>query len=228
MRLSPLLLVPLLLLPVAQAATLSDLEEPVRGSDRIVPFTLTEHEAGLAHLIVFLNPASKPFGLVLYDHQGASVYEQNGTLGVQGMPRLEPGDYRFLIRGDGAFQVVNRTLDRPAGANTSVQETLTGEVDAYLFVPQSGWSVDLTGDVEVEVRDLTKPAVKHTPPANFTAQPPFPLVLTVRGAPGAAYGITMTPRALEEDAGESETPGAGAALALLATGAALAVRRRRA
>ena len=239
-----LLTLPLLALLVAPMAfaqpgkTLSDFEEPVLGDNLVVDFTVTAEEADKPGIAVFLNPPSRGFGLVVYRADGSTAYERNGTRGVQPFPALPEGAYKAFVRGNGAFQITPRHLDR-LGSGAQVTEangTLRG-TDAYVLAPTRGWVLHVEGDVQAELRDLGGPTRTLSTPVAANVSTGAAYVLSLRGEEGSAYRVWLEPTGPEPStltpptagrgqAGGEKTPGAGPLLVALAACAALALRRR--
>lgn len=218
MRWAILLLV--LLSPTALAAeSLSDLEEPHKGTDKVWDVTVTNAEANARRVLIYRNEVGHGFGLIIYDSTGAEIFVKNGTRGLQTLPELAAGEYKFFVRGAGEFQVTDKAFERIIKEN-NVSTTLRG-TDAYVLSPSRYWKVDFTGDVTVEWWALTEKAESLTSPVNRTAQAGQGYVMTLRGAEGTPYTISMTPT----DAPVTESPSIGL-VALLAgvVGVALAAR----
>ena len=219
----PLLL--LLVVPLAAAQeTLASLEEPRRGTDEVFPVTVTAEEAGRPHLIVFRNSPSSVFGVTVYDAQGKTVYAQNGTRGVQTLPNLTAGEYRFFLSRTGEFQVTDKAWE--VYLQGDQQTTLRG-TDAYVLAPQRPYNVSIEGNVTVEWWDLLGPSPETVGEgATREAKARGAYVLTVRGAEGTPYAIRLAPGV----EAPGPTPTAEAPLpALVALGAAavaVALKRR--
>lgn len=228
MRPVPPLLLLVLLAPAASAATLADFEEPHEGLDKVYPFDLTAEDAEKPHAVVFRSTPGKPFGLQIVDAKGTEMWIKNGSRGIQTFPTLEPGPYRFVLRGQGSFQVTDKMLDRrdhpiiPHVLNVS--PTLEGPADAYVLAPSSNWTLDVGGNVTVEYWDLAGAAETVQAPFNRTARWGSAYVLTVRGEPGTPYTIGFTPTTLPERA--RDAPGPALPLAIAAVGLALLAGRR--
>ena len=211
-----------ILLPTAAAAeTLVGLEAPHSGTEKIWDVTVLASEARKPYALIYRNLPSQPFGIVVYDAEGAEVFAKNGTRGIQTLPPLEPGPYRFFVRGTGAFQVTDRAFERNNLSN--VTTTLGGTADAYVHSPTKHYDVAFTGDVDVEWWDLTGAPETFRAPASRTASVGKAYVTTVSGAEGAAYTITLTP--IGAPAVASETPFVGVGL-LVAVVIALSMARR--
>lgn len=230
MRLILPLFAVLLLAPAASAATLADHEEPHEGLDKVFLFTLTPDEAAKPHAAIFRGTPGKPFGLQIVDAQGKELWIKNGSRGIQTFPTLEPGDYRFVLRGQGAFQVTDKLLDRkdhpviPYVLNVS--PVLGGGTDAYVISPTRNWTLDVGGDVTVEYWDMTGAPETVEAPFNRTARWGSAYVVTVRGEPGTPYSLGFTPTTLPEPTRDSPAPALPLAFAALGL-VAVALRRFR-
>ncbi|HVM45622.1 MAG TPA: hypothetical protein VM582_06775 [Candidatus Thermoplasmatota archaeon] len=218
----PLLLLALLLAaPLAAAqATLESLEEPHAGIDKVWPIVVTEEQAGKQRPVVFRNAPTTPFTLVVYDATGTEVYERRGTRGVQTLPALDAGEYRFFVRGPGAFQVTMRAFERDGLED--FDGALGGTADAFVLAPSRDYNVTFTGSVRVEWWDMTSTPEDLTPPAERAARKGGAYVITVRGDDATPYAIAL--EATSAPAGD-DTPGLGVG-ALLGILALLALRRR--
>lgn len=224
-----------LALPVASAqATLASLEEPHRAGPedvlgKIWNITVLPEESEQRALI-FRNSPTSGFRVEVYDSAGAVVYNKTLGRGVQTLPALEPGEYRFRAQSLGApelsFQVTEKVFERTVHGNVSTQ--LNG-TDAYILSSQRSFNVTFTGDVEVEWMSLGAPTADTLPPGEAReAIARGAYVFTIRGAEGTPYGITLdeieTPA---REAPPSETPlAAWGALAGLAAAAAMARSRK--
>jgi hypothetical protein len=107
---------------------------------------------------------------------------------------LAPGSYTISLRGSGAFQLTDKSLD-PAG-NATVNASMDATTVAWTFTPTNRTFVDFAGPVSVEEYDFTTDtngAHSWTTPATLTAEPGGSYVYTLRGAPGASYTIAMRP-----------------------------------
>lgn len=240
MRAWPLLALVLLLPPVQAQGdlTLADLQEPQVGNDLVVEVRVTAEEAGNATAVVFLNPPTRSFTLVVYDEGGREVYSQRGGRGIQTLPALEEGRHKFFVRGDGAFQVAMRHLDRAGGGErvTEAEGTLEGTL-AFALLATRAWALHVEGAVQAELRDLSGATRNLTLPANASIPERTAHVLTLRGAPGAPYRVWLVPvgpepaptttPATPTGATASETPGPGFSLLLGATLAGVVLMRRR-
>lgn len=210
-----------LLTPFATAAeTLASFEEPHAGTDKVWDVTVLHEEENEPRALVFRNRPGAGFGLVVYDSTGAEVFVRNGSRGIQTLPGLAAGEYRFFVRGEGEFQVTEKAWERTVHDNVST--TLQG-TDAYILSPTKAYEVAFTGPVQVEWWDMTATPEALTPPDARQAQVGGAYVMTVRGAEGAAYAISLRET---EPVAKAQTP-SPALGALLVTLAALAVLRRR-
>lgn len=223
----------------ASARTLLDFEEPVVAQSEVLDFTVTPEEAGQPAVVVFLGDPARAFGLSLYRPDGTIAYERNASRGIQALPALQEGVHKFFVRGEGAFQVTNRSLDRLGGrpAVTDANETLQGGADAWVLVPTRAWNLRVEGNVTAELRDLGGATRQLAPAASTSVSQGAAYVLTLRGANGTAYRAWLEPVGADPgptgggrvDGPPSETPAPGLlVLALAFVGAAHALRRRRA
>lgn len=250
MRLLLAALVACMLFPVASAETLASFQEPHTGADQVWDFTLDNDDAYVPHVVLFMNPVRSPsFEISVYAENGTKIFDHKGARGVQTLQALEPGHYRFGVTGAGTFLAtrhfldahpehtrVNGTLTSTNVTTTDVSRVLEAPTEAWLLVPQQSWHVHVTGNVSVEwssfnAADLASSAKHLTTPVNETAVYPFPVVLLLRGQPGARYEIHMDP-APEVPSGAptqaAKTPGpASATLACAGVIAAVALRRVR-
>lgn len=201
--------------------TLSSLEEPRKGADQVWDVTITAEEAARTNLVVFRNAPSAVFGLIVYDANGTEVYVKNGTRGLQTLPKLAAGDYRFFVRGSGEFQVTEKGLERLLTGNVST--TLAG-TDAYVLAPSRHYRIDFAGDVDVEFWNMVEAKEQLEAPFSRNATQGGAYVFTVRGAEGTPYSLTLTPIAAPPE--EKETPGVGIVGFALALAFALVLRRR--
>lgn len=213
-----------LALPYASAReTLADLEEPHTGDDKLWDVTVLPEEAGKPRALVFRNPVRNPFGFVIYNGTGSEEsFVKNGSRGVQTLPALAAGDYRFFVRGAGSFQVTDRTLARGTG-DPNVSTTLSGTTDAYVLAVGKAYTVRFEGDVTVEWFDMTKSPDTFEAPAERESAPGGAYVVTVRGAEGAAYAIKMEEHPVEAT---KESPAPTLVLLLGAVGVLALLRRR--
>lgn len=211
-----------LVAPLAAAAeTLTDLEAVHAGTDQLWDVVVLQEESTKHRALVYRNAPTRSFGLVVYDAEGREVFAKNGTRGIQTLPPLEPGAYRFYVRGTGSFQVTGKAFERDN--LTGVDTTLQGAADAYVLAPTKHYDVTFTGDVDVEWWDMTVASETFRAPDNRTAKVGGAYVITVTGAADAPYTVTLTPTQAPT---QSETPAPGLALLLLlALGVALARRR---
>lgn len=245
MRRAPVLLALLLLVLLAPSGSaqltlsLDDLEEPQKlPADGNIRVIVTEEQANEARAILFRNPIRSGFGLAVIDPAGRTVYEDNGSRGVQTLPPLPAGTYTFLVRfREGEFQVV-----RPAfgvNLNESTNGSIVGRADAYVVAVRSGFNFTVSGEVEAEWFDIRMTDAEHpTLPFTRTAVPGGAYVLTIRGAEGTPYDIRVEPTTYvppattpdhsgHEDDGFLGLPGPGpVALLVTLALAAFALRRR--
>lgn len=205
----------------AQAETLASFEEPHRGVDAVWDFTVLQEEAGEQRALIFRNPVGAGMGIVIFDSTGKEIFTKNGSRGIQTLPNLTPGNYRFFVRGSGEFQVTEKAFERTIEGNVST--TLRG-ADAYVLTPTRHYQVQLDGDVEAEFWDMTARAETLTPPAARDVKPGKAYILTVRGDEGAQYGIRLTPT--DAPAEENGTPGLAPLLAVLAVALVARLTRR--
>lgn len=216
------LLALVLLAPIASAQeTLDSLEEPHGGTDKVWDIVVEPDEAGEARAIVFRNPLGRVFTLVIYDANGTEVFIKNGTRGIQTLPPLSPGPHRFFVRGEGEFQVTDKAFELILKVD-AVNTTLEG-TDAYVLAPSRPYDVSVTGDVRLEWWPLTESKQEVALPFARSVDKGNAYVMTIRGAEGAAYSITLTPG--QAPAPTNEAPGLGAA-ALVALLALVALTRR--
>lgn len=218
----------LLLAPVASAETLSSFEEPRKGVDALYPFDVTADEAGEARAVIYRNTPGRVFGLVVYDDTGKEIWVKNGTRGIQTLPAFSEGRYSFFIRGDGAFQVTDKFLDRKGHATIPYVLNTTARLDgtdAYAMAPSQNWTLDVEGNVTVEFWDLSGPSENLTAPFNRTMRWGSAYVLTVRGADDEAYTLGFTPTTLPPPE-PKETPAPALPLAFAAVALALVAGRR--
>lgn len=224
-RVSRLILMVVLLLPVAAAQeTLADLEEPHRGTDKVWEVTVTPEEADKARALIYRNGPRSVFGLIVYDASGAEIFSKNGTRGVQTLPALPQGAYRFFVRGSGAFQVTDKIVGRTVEA--PLDDVGLAGTDAYVLSPRVAENVTIDGSVHVEWWDLTDNAVDLAAPFTRHADPGGVYILTIRGDEGALYSLTL----VEAEAPPTPPSGTPAPwwLALLGLlGVAVARRRAR-
>lgn len=231
----PRLLLALLLLPLAAplaaATTLSDFEEPQRGEDLVVPFTVTSEEANKPRAIIGRVQPGATFTVSVYAPNGSAVYDRRFTSGIQTFPGLPEGDYRLAIRaGLGEVQVTEKFLDRANATSaglTDVSRTLDG-TDAWVLSPSRNWRVEVEGEgLKVEVWNLRVPGLPVLDaPANFTAELGHVYVMTLRGEEATPYRIRLVPiEAPPAPTNDTPAPAVPAALAAL-VGLALVLRRR--
>jgi len=225
LRLALLALV--LLAPLADAqSTLASLEEPHLATDadvagRIWAITVLPEEAGEERTLVFRNPVRSPFRLDVYDERGEVVFNQSGTRGIQRLPALAAGDYRFRVDRAADFQVTEKVFSRVAPENVTAQ--LAG-TDAYVLIPNGDHRVRVEGAVEVEWWEMTGASETLAAPFSRDAPHARPHVLTIRGEEGAAYSIGVEQITLPPEVEAEETP--LAVWAPLAALAAVALARR--
>lgn len=228
-------LVLLALLPLAPLAsaqgtlTLAQLEEPRKGVDATWSVVVTEEDRAIPRAVVYRNVPGNPFGLVVLDGAGNTLFERNGSRGIQTLPILQPGTYTFLVRfREGEFQVIEPAFGRTL--NESVNASISDGTDAYVIAASRHYEFEVTGAVSVEWFDLQAagPEALSTP-VTRVAGAGKAYVLTLRGAEGAPYGIALreTDVAPTTPTMTEETPGLPM-LALLGVVALLAVVRRRA
>lgn len=215
--------------PSAAARTLSDFEEPYRGSDvsgGVVAFTVTEEEADTQRALIYRNDPRSAFNLSIVDEAGEVVYSKRGTRGVQTLPGLAAGDYRFTIGGEGEFQVTEKAV-RELGTH---EATLGGGADAYIVALPVWANVTVRGDVVAEAWNLQAfEPVTLAPNGTVLAPGGGAVVLTLRGESGAPYSIDVEEAAAPPStrgAGSEETP-APALLSVLLAGAGAALARAR-
>lgn len=242
--LPPLVVLALLLsAPLAAGKTLLDFEEPHGGDNAVIDFGVTRAESGRPRFVVFLNPPSEGFGLIVYRADGSEAYVRNGTRGVQAFPPLEEGTYKFYVRGNGVFLLTDRHLDRPAGGNATVNDvnaTLDGKADTYVMVPTRNWTLHLKGEgFQGQLINLRGGGADLRDGGNAPVSHLAPYVLILRGDAGAPYRLWLEPREggnatvdptptpTPSPTAKEATPGPGA---LFVAGAvalvALALRRR--
>lgn len=207
--------------PLAAAAeTLASLEEPHEGTDKVWDVTILHEEADTPRALIFRNAPGSGFGLTIYDTTGAEVFVRNGSRGIQTLPALPAGEYRFFVRGHGEFQVTDKAWEKLLQGNVSTQ--LRG-TDAYIMSPTRPYEMAFEGPVQVEWWDMTGAPEPLTPPATRSVKLGGAYVITVRGDEGASYAITLT----EAEPEVVETPAPAAAAALIALAALAAFRRRK-
>ncbi|HUR69086.1 MAG TPA: hypothetical protein VM370_07550 [Candidatus Thermoplasmatota archaeon] len=214
----------ILLAPVAaaqQAETLASWEEPHKGTDKVWDLIVTQEEAGAQRALIYLNPPSIRFSFVIYDVNGTEIFVKNGTLGIQTLPALKPGPYKFFIRGSGEIQITEKAFERVLKEN-NVSARLRG-TDAYVLAPSQFYDVGFTGDVRVDWLAVSGPHEELTPPFTKAAAIGDAYIFTIRGEEATPYTVTLTPTAAPTKA---ESSGAGLA-ALLVAGLAAAVLTRR-
>lgn len=217
-----LLLALVLAAPLASAqATLASLEEPHKGLDQVWPVTVTQEESARTNLAIFRNAPTSRFGLIIYDSTGAEVYVQNGTRGIQTLPSLAPGDYRFFVRGQGEFQVTEKGLEKLIPGNVSTN--LRG-ADAYVLSPSRAYRLEVAGNVSAEFWNLIAEKEQLQAPFARDVTKGGAYVITVRGAEDTPYTLTLVPT--EAPPTGNEAPGLGVAALALALGVAIALRRR--
>lgn len=226
MRLTAAILLLLLLAPLAGAATLADFEKPYRGapeSGGVIPFTVTEEEAGEMRILIYRNSPTRVFNLSVVGESGKTVFEKAGTRGVQTLPALEAGNYRFAItRAPGEFQLTTRDLSKLL----PVEETLRGPADAFVFVAENRLNLTFEGNVTIEAFNLQKTPETHPANTTLTIEKREVFVFTLTGEEGTPYSIT------KEDLPDApppanETPAPGLAALALAAFVAMRARGRR-
>lgn len=195
MRAWPTFLAALLLLPSvpgAAAATLRDLEEPTTLTDDVLDVTVTPEEAGQAAIVLFLNPPGDPFGLTLYRPNGTTAFDRTGSRGVQPLAPLDAGLHKLHVRGQGIFQVTNRSLDTLGGRPVvlDANETLRG-TDAWVVVPSRSWALHVEGNVTAELRELGGATREHAAPISIALTKDVAYVLSLRGADGMPYRVRL-------------------------------------
>lgn len=204
-----LLLATMALLPAAPGAaalTLRDLEEPTSVVDDVLDVQVTREEAGQPGIVVFLNPPGDSFGLTLVRPNGTSAFERTGSRGMQPLVALEEGPHKVQVRGNGIFQITNRSLDTLGGRPVvlDANETLRG-TDAWVVVPSRPWNLRVEGNVTAELRELGGPTREHATPASVSVNQGAAYVLSLRGAEGTPYRVW-----LESTGAVDPIPGAGA------------------
>lgn len=225
--------------PLASGKTLSDFEEPHGGENAVIEFDVTREEAGRPRLVVFLNPPSEGFGLIVYRADGSEAYVRNGTRGIQPFPALTEGSYKFFLRGNGLFLLTDRHLDRSPGGNltiTDVNETLRGRADTYVLVPTRNWTLHLEGEgMDGLLFDLRGGGANLNGTTSKAVIQGVPYVLALRGAEGETYRLRLEPREGGVDNGDADptptpaatndAPGPGLLLVAGALGVAAASMR---
>jgi len=239
MRATPagLILATLLFVPSVHAQTLDSFQAVHEGTDKVFPFVVTPDQADESRVIVFRNGLSEPFGLLVYDKNGTTIYERNGTRGLQTLPALAAGQYRFFVRGTGTFQVTPHVLDRETDTMMLVRDVdaTLNQTTAWVLFPTRDWNVSIMGDLHIENFRLANTTVTFDAPVVIPAVESRPIVLTLTGEAGAAYSIRFEEADFPDpDAPATPSddgllglpfPGVVAGLASLALVAAL--RRRR-
>lgn len=227
-----------LLAPAASAQrtlSLDDLEEPQKlpadGNLRVI---VTEEQANDPRAIIFRNPIRSGFGLAVIDPAGRTVYEDNGSRGVQTLPGLPAGTYTFLVRfREGEFQVVGPAFG--VNRNESANGSIVGRADAYVVAVRSGYNFTVSGDVEAEWFDIRMTEPEHPSiPFTRTGVPGGAYVLTIRGAEATPYSIDVEPTtyvpptATPDHSAHEENglPGPGIVLLLLVAVLVALARRR--
>lgn len=210
---------------VAAQDTLDAFEEPHVGVDKVWTFTVLPEEANKPRPLVYRNGARSAFNLTLYDAQGGIAFAQNGARGLQTLPGLDAGDYRFFLRGSGEFQVTGKYY-----ANRQPEPRVEGALhgsDAYALIFPNWTMVAIEGNVRASWWDLTAGESVIPAGGNVTATASVPYVLTLRGDEGAPYTVMFTPvDAPPQAEEEAEAPGLGLVGALVAIAAALLLARR--
>lgn len=222
-----LLLVCATCLPHANAQTsetLASLEEPHEGSDRVWDITVTEDEADEDRILIYRNQVGKRFNVSITNAEGKEIFTKRGDRGVQTLPGLPAGQYKFFVRGTGAFQVTDKGFGKtiPEG---NVSANLSG-TDAYVLTSQKYYNVSFTGNVSVEWLSLVSSPDGFEAPGMRLAQAGLPYIITLRGNEDAPYTISFdlapAPPTVEKD-----TPAPGMALVVFAAlGGAFLLRRR--
>lgn len=226
-------------LPSALAVdTLASFQEPRTGTDQVFDFLVQGDEARNASAVLFLNPTKSSFEILVYAENGTVMFDHRGGRGIQTLPPLEPGRYRFFLRGAGTFAATSRhlaALNNRTPLVTDVERKLAEPAEGYVFVPLQPYEVHVDGNVTVDWMDMTKPDVasgtEHlATPVNRTVPIGKPAYLLVRGAVGTPYTVHLNETTLPDaptPSSPAKTPLPGAPLAALGlTLAAWACRRR--